>query len=147
MANLAARVSPHLSGLTHPGNGDDVKPFPLILAQFQRAELPEAMRQHDAEQLGLPTPDLNLHVVEAVLHLIENIGDVELVDRQTLTDLRAAATAREHKRNAIKPVHCTACNTVLFRATIKDFDTDHPRITPEVITALHGKSADCDSHR
>lgn len=144
--SLAARLAPHLASLVHPGDAD-TPPFPLMLPVFQTQTLPEGMAQDMAEQAGMPTPDLALHWLEAVLHLIESVGNVELVDKAELTRLRAATREREPKRNEIKPVHCATCNTVLFRCNIRDFDTDHPRITPEVITALHSKTVDCAGHQ
>ena len=132
LTDLAATIAPHLPMLMHPGDGDRVEPFPIALSQFQRAELPEAMRKEDAEQLGLPTPDLNLHVVEAILHLVQTVGGVDLVPHDQHADEQAAAAANETKRNAIKVFCCETCDKALFRVMVKGFDTNRPTVPAAV---------------
>ena len=142
MTSLAERLAPHLGGLVHPGDAD-TPPFPLTLPTFQAATLPEGLSAEDAEELGLPTPDLNRHFLEAVIHLIETEGGVELVDKTELADLRAAAAANETQRNKTVELYCR-CGTRLGRLMIIDYDTDHPRIDgPNFINAMHNMSTDC----
>ena len=149
--SLAARLAPHLATLIHPGDAD-TPAFPLTLPVFQTATLPDGMAQEMADQAGMPTPDIALHWMEAVLHLIGTVGDVELIPRgqrqSELAELHALRGGQEPKRNQIKPISCRVCREELFRVTIQDFDTDHPCTTPEVITAMQGKTADCGTrHR
>lgn len=140
---LAARLAPHLATLVHPGDAD-TPPFPLAMAQFQTAQLPEGMQLEQAEEMGLPSPNLSLHFMEAVLALIEREG-IELVDHTEMADLRAAAAAQESKRHQVIELYCH-CGTKLGRLMVQDFDTEHPRVNgPELIRALGTKSADCSS--
>lgn len=142
MTSLAERLAPHLAALVHPGD-DNTPPFPLSLSVFQTATLPEGMRKEQAEEMGLPSPDLALHWLEAVIHLIETEGGVELVDRGEIADLRVAAKANEGKRNRTIELFCQ-CDVKLGRLMVQDFDSDHPRVNgPELIRALGSKSPDC----
>jgi hypothetical protein len=138
---LATLCAPGLATLVHPGNGDDIQPFPLSLSMFQPAAMPEGMAREVAEEMGMPTPDLNRHFLEAVIHLFEMAGAV-VRPAAEYADLQAAAGAQEGKRNAIKQF-TTDCGQPAFRAMVRDFDSDNPRIPCGVIEALHGMSAQC----
>jgi len=147
MTTLAERLAPHLATLVHPGD-ESTPPFPLSLPTFQTVTLPEGLAAEDAAEMGLPTPELNKHFLEAVIYLIERVGNVELVDKTQMADLRAAAASQESERNKQIELFCR-CGTKLGRLAVMDFDTDHPRVNgPELIRALGQMSADCASkHR
>lgn len=133
---LAERLAPMLATLVHPGDAE-TPAFPLSLATFQPATLPEGMTPEEAEELGLPTIGLSERFLEALFHLMHNQG-VAFVDPTELADLRAAAAAREHKRVEIKQFYFT-CGQPAFRVTVRDFDTDHPIIPCEAdkVQAAH----------
>ncbi len=140
--HLATVCAPGLATLVHPGNGDDIPAFPLALPYFQGNTLPDGMAQADAEELGLPTSDVNKHFLEAVIHLLEMAGAV-VRPAAEYADLQAAAAAQEGRRHRIVELFCH-CNTSLARVSVNDFDTDHPRVNgPEFIAAMHTKSTDC----
>lgn len=121
-------LAPKLATLIHPGD-DTTEPFPMVLPWFQQQELiPDGLAQQQADELGLPSPDLNRLQLEAIVHLIETEGNVELVDKAELAALRTAAAANEVKRHAILEF-VTDCGQPAFRAMVRDFDTDHPRIS------------------
>ncbi len=124
--DLAERVGPKLAELVHPGD-DDVPPFPLSLPTFQPNVLPEGMAEAEAEELGLPTLNLNKLFLEALFALLQREYGVELVDARELADLRAAAAPREHKRNEVKRF-MFECGQPAFRVMVKDFDSDNPVI-------------------
>lgn len=127
MTDLGARLAPKLATLIHPGD-EHTEPFPMVLPWFQRQELmPDGLAQQQADELGLPSPDLNRLQLEAILHMVEVEGDVELVDKAELAALRTAAAANEGKRNAIVEF-VTDCGQPAFRAMVRDFDTEHPVI-------------------
>lgn len=139
--DLADRVAPKLGELIHPGD-DDVPPFPLSLPTFQPSVLPEGMAEAEAEELGLPSLDLSKLFLEALFAMLEREYGVVLMDAQEVTQLTTAATAREHKRNEKKALHCT-CGVKLGQLMVQDFDTDNPRVTPELIRAFGGMNPDC----
>ncbi|MCH9728396.1 MAG: hypothetical protein K0U84_01710 [Actinomycetia bacterium] len=128
--SLATRLAPHLAGLVHPGD-DDTPPFPITLPVFQTATLPDGMAQEMAAEAGIPTPDIALHFLEAVLHLIETVGEVELIDRAEVADLRAAAAANEAKRHQTL-TFTTRCGTTL-RAMVRDFNTTEPKVPCDMV--------------
>lgn len=140
-AELAERLSPLLATLTHPGDADTL-PFALGGMVFARSMLPPGMLQEDAEALGLPSPDFNRLVLEAIIHLLREQGGVELVDKARLADLTAAAAANEPRRNQVKNFH-GSCGAPLFRAMVKDFDTDHPVISCDAVRAVRNLIPDC----
>ncbi|WP_283612340.1 hypothetical protein [Mycolicibacterium poriferae] len=131
MTTLAERLAPHLAGLVHPGDADH-EPFPLILPIFGTMGLPESMAAEDAEAMGLPTPNIGRHFIEALQHLLLTTEGIDLDDpditQERLADLRAAAGANEVKRNAIKVFCCETCEAPLFRVMVKGFDTDRPTV-------------------
>lgn len=139
--DLAERLSPLLPTLTHPGDAD-TPPFTLGGMVFDRSMLPPGMLQEDAEALGLPSPDFNRLVLEAIIHLLRDKGGVELVDKATLADLTAAAAVNEPRRNQQKQFR-GSCGAPLFRAMVKDFDTDHPVISCDVLRAVRNLTPDC----
>lgn len=141
IAELAERLAPYLATLIHPGD-DDTLPFPLSLPTFQTASLPEGMTEEMAEELGLPTPDISKHFLEALFALMVQQG-IAFIGTATLADMEAAAAANEVKRNDAKDFLADCCGSKLFRVRVKDFDTQHPRITPDVITAMANMSLDC----
>ncbi len=123
---LAEQLAQHVPALIHPGDAD-TPPFPLALSVFQTATLPEGLVQEQTAEMGLPTPNLALHFVEALLHVVDQLGYATDITKAEVAELRLAATAREHKRHERKGF-ITMCGQPAFRATITDFDTDHPRI-------------------
>lgn len=142
MSDLAERLAPLLAALVHPGDAD-TPPFPLSLPTFQAAAMPEGLAAEDAEELGLPTPNLNKHFLEAVIHLLETEGGVELVDHAVIADLRSAAAANETRRNQQIELLCR-CGTKLGRLMVEGFDTEHPRVNgPELIKGMQSKTPDC----
>lgn len=128
--DLAERLAPALPTLTHPGD-NDTPPFLLGGMIFARSMLPPGMLEEEAKELGLPTPDFNKLVLEAIIHLLREQGGVELVDKTELADLRAAAAVNEAKRNAALEFH-TPCGTTL-RVMVRDFDTQHPQVPCELV--------------
>lgn len=142
--DLAERLAPHLAGLIHPGD-DDTPPFPLILPTFQASTMPEGLTEADAEELGLPTPNLAKLFLEAVIHLLQTTGGVELIDHAKAVDLRAAAATQEHKRQHTIDLHCR-CGTLLGRISVINFDSDRPTVNgPELIRALSRRNPDCST--
>ena len=140
-AEAVERIAPGIATLTHPGDAD-TPPFPMHLSVFQTATLPEAMVEEMAEDMGMPSPDIAKHFLEALLHLAETLG-FELVDSAELAETRAAATVNEGRRNEIKSFY-TPCNKErpIFRVMVRGFDSEHPEIPCEVLKALQGKG-DC----
>ena len=130
MTSIAERLAPRLPGLVHPGDADTA-PFPLMLAQFQTAQLPEGMAQEIADEMGMPTSDIGLHFLEALFFAMEQEG-LQVIDGAELADLRAAAAANETKRNAIKVFCCETCDKALFRVMVKGFDTNRPTVPAAV---------------
>ena len=140
--DLAERVGPRLGELVHPGD-DDVPPFPLSLPTFQPSVLPEGMAAEEAEELGLPTLDLNKLFLEALFSLLEREFGVILTDAAELADLTTAASAQEHRRTQQINLHCN-CGTKLARLAVQDFDTDNPRVNgPALIKAFAAMNPDC----
>lgn len=130
---LAELCAPRLASLQHPGDAT-TKPFTLALPIFQTATLPEGMNEEQAEEMGLPTPDLALHFCEAFLHLMSTLG-VETIDAQELANLRKAAEANEPNR--VQRVNVlTDCGAEAFRCVIRDWDTKHPRVACSVMAGL-----------
>jgi len=130
---IAARLAPYMAQvLTHPGDGD-TPPFPLApLPVFAtQATMPKGMAEDMAEQAGLPHPDFARIYCEAWLALLESVGEVTLVPNDELSDLRAAAAAREHRRNQIL-TFTTPCGAQL-RAMAKGFDTDKPEVPCDMV--------------
>lgn len=139
---LAERVAPKLGELIHPGD-DDVPPFPLSLPTFQPSVLPEGMAEAEAEELGLPSLDLNKLFLEALFAMLEREYGVVLMDAQEVNQLTTAAQAKEHKRTQQINLHCS-CGTKLARFTVQDFDTDNPRVNgPALIKAMAAMNPDC----
>lgn len=128
MTTLAERLAPHMAGsIWHPGDAE-TKPFPLVPPpMFRTATLPPGQLEEMAKDAGLPSPDFAKTYCEAWLHLVQTEGNVTLVDNAELADLRAAAAVNEGKRNQVKEC-VTMCGAPAYRMTIRDFDTDHPRV-------------------
>lgn len=142
--DLAERVGPKLGELVHPGD-DDVPPFPLSLPTFQPSVLPEGMADAEAEELGLPTANLNKLFLEALFALLGREYGVALVDAHELADLTTAARAREHKRHEKKNLYCN-CGTKLAALMVQDFDTDNPRVNGSaLIKAMAAMNPDCET--
>lgn len=127
--SLAEKLAPKLPGLIHPGDSE-TDPFPLIIPSFQTATLPEGMAQDMADELGMPSPDICLHFLEAVLHLIDVEG-YDILPKAEVADLRAAATLNEGKRNQVVTFH-TPCGAEM-RAMARDFDREHPLVPCELV--------------
>lgn len=139
---LAERVAPKLGELVHPGD-TDTPPFPLSLPTFQPSVLPEGMAQAEADELGLPSLDLNKLFLEALFALLQREYGVQLVDAQELAALTTAATQREHKRTEKKAFFCQGCDQKLGQLMVIDFDTDNPRVSPSIIKAFATMNPDC----
>ena len=74
---LAELCAPGLATLVHPGDDTaGIHPFPLALGMFQPAAMPEGMAREIADDMGMPTPDLNKHFLEAVIHMFAAAGAV-----------------------------------------------------------------------
>ncbi|UJL29940.1 hypothetical protein HZU38_05415 [Mycolicibacterium vanbaalenii] len=127
-AEAVERIAPGIPTLVHPGDAD-TPPFPMHLSVFQTATLPEAMVEEMAEDMGMPSPDIALHFLEALLHLAEERG-YELVSSVELAEKTAAATVNEGKRNAIKQCR-TVCGEPAYRIMFRDFNTDEPIVPCE----------------
>lgn len=127
--SLAERLAPKLPSLVHPGDAE-TEPFPLIIPSFQTATLPEGMAADMADELGMPSPDICLHFLEAVFALVDAEG-VEMVDKTELAELKAAAAVNETKRNQIITFH-TNCGAEL-RAMARGFDTEHPTVPCDLV--------------
>ena len=138
-ADLIAALAPQLSALVHPTTGQ-----PLLIPTFRTATLPQGMREELAEQLGNSGNDIATTFLEALFHAVDG-ADYEIVTKAELQDMRAAASANEHKRNEIKAFHCRQCAAELFRAMITDFNTDKPAIDRTVIRALRNMDPDCST--
>lgn len=139
--DLAERVAPKLGELVHPGD-DDVPPFPLSLPTFQPSVLPEGMAAAEAEDIGLPSLDLNKLFLEALFALLQREYGVTLTDTAELNDLTTAAAQREHKRTEKKAFYCQ-CGVKLGQLMVQDFDTDNPRVSPQLIRAFGAMNPDC----
>jgi hypothetical protein len=145
MNDLIAQLAPMLRCLTHPGN-ERTPPYPLALPTFAAATLPPGMAEELRQELGVENPDISTAFLEALLHTIDQLGRT-VIAKTELDELRTAASANEHKRNQVKQF-VTDCGAPLFRATIRDFDTDKPRITCGVIKAVGQMSGNCaNGHR
>lgn len=135
--DLAEQAAPHLATLVHPGD-QDTPPFPLSIALFQPAVLPEGMAQEEAAELGLPSTDFGKLFLQAEFHMLREQFNVAFIDADELADLRAAAAVREPKRNEVKRFQF-ACGQPAFRVMVKGFDSDHPIIPCETdnVQAAH----------
>ncbi|XTP37102.1 hypothetical protein ACORG1_13170 [Mycobacterium sp. TJFP1] len=128
-AEAVERIAPGLATLTHPGDAD-TPPFPMHLSVFQAATLPEAMVEEMAEDMGMPSPDIALHFLEALSHLADTLGYEAFTPKAEMAELRAAASVNEDKRNAIKQCR-TACGEPAYRIMFRDFNTDEPIVPCE----------------
>lgn len=125
------RIAAGVPTLMHPGDATTgTKPFSMQLSVFQTAMLPEAMREEMAEDMGMPSPDIAKHFLEALSHLANELGYEAFVPKDELADTRAAAAANEGKRNAIKQCR-TACGQPAYRIMFRDFSTDEPVVPCE----------------
>lgn len=131
--DLAERVAPKLGELVHPGD-DQVPPFPLSLPTFQPSVLPEGMAEAEAEELGLPSLDLNKLFLEALFALLQREYGVELIDSTDLAQLTAAAAQQTLKPN--QPVEIWLNNTKIARLTVRDYDYTRLDITETQLQAL-----------
>lgn len=131
--DLAERVAPKLGELVHPGD-DQVPPFPLSLPTFQPSVLPEGMAEAEAEELGLPTLDLNKLFLEALFALLQREYGVELIDNTDLAQLTAAAAQQTLKPN--QPIEIWLNNTKIARLTVRDYDYTRLDITETQLQAL-----------
>lgn len=136
--DLAEQAAPLLGTLVHPGD-QDTPPFPLSIALFQPAVLPEGMAQEEAAELGLPSTDFGKLFLQAEFHMLREQFNVAFIDADELADLRAAAAVREPKRNEVKRFYTSCRDEPIFRVMVKGFDTDHPMIPCEAIKALQGR--------
>lgn len=144
MTSLAERLAPHMAAaLEHPGD-NDTEPFLLPAPpMFKTAQLPPGMAEEMAEQAGLPSPDFARLYCEAWLHLVENVGDVSIVDNAELDDLRAAAASVETKRVRHIELVCT-CGVTLGRLSVRNFDTERAEVNGEqLIKALSAMDPTC----
>ena len=130
---LAERVAPKLGELVHPGD-TDTPPFPLSLPTFQPAILPEGMAEAEAEELGLPSLDLNKLFLEALFSLLTREFGVELVDATELAQIQAAAAQQTLKPNQTVEVFLN--NEKIARLTVQGYDFTKLHITPDQLQAL-----------
>jgi hypothetical protein len=138
---VADLLTAALPNLNHPGvNGGP--PIPIVLPTFRNSGIPQEQAEQFAREAGLPHADLARLTAEALVHTVESSGRT-IIDNAELTDLRRAAAVREPQRHTQQELHCTNCDTRLFRAAIVDFNTDKPKISPNVIRALQGLSPEC----
>lgn len=144
-AHLIDVLTPELAAPVHPGDPSDPNshPFALNLAGlFGPFDAPEGMSKEDLEEAGIPSPELPRMFLEFLFYVIETKGGCSIVPTAELADLTTAARAREHKRHEKKALHCT-CGVRLGNVMVQDFDTDNPRVTPELIRAFGAMNPDC----
>lgn len=137
----AALIAQRLPELTHPGDGNGAILLPV--STFRMAGIPPEQAEQFARDAGYPSVDVPRLIGEALVHLIETEGDSEIVPRSELAAMRNAAAAAEPQRHRQVQVHCY-CGTPLFRAHMRDFDTDKPKVSgSELIKALTRLSPEC----
>lgn len=104
------RLDTAMSGaLIHPDSQKMIAPLPIFQNQ---AMLPPGLAEEMAEEAGLPSHDFARVYREAWVHALETECNVALVDNDELADLRAAAAAREPKRNQMIEFH-TPCGMAM----------------------------------
>lgn len=89
------------AGLMHPGD-DDQPARPLVLAALNNIGISAEQAAHFANEAGLPSNDAPKLIAEAIVHLLETEGGLELVSRAELEELRAEA-ATPQQANAVVP--------------------------------------------
>lgn len=137
--DLAERAAPMLSTLTLPSEGDN-PPVPISVGGlFGPYELPEGLSEADREEMGIPAPDFPKLFAYALLHKMATELDISFIDAAELADLRAAAAANEGKRNAVKYFKDPSGKR-LFRAMVRNFDTDEPIIAQESLDAIRNSA-------
>lgn len=120
---LVELCAPGLATLVHPGDEPKgIKPFPLALSVFQPAAMPEGMAREIAEEMGMPTPDLNRHFLEAVIHMFKQAGAIVRPEAE-YDQLLAATTDR--KATEIQAFDYE-CGQEAWRAMVKRNDTTRP---------------------
>jgi hypothetical protein len=131
-----------LPGLTHPGV-DGQGSIQLPVAAFRAAAtLPPQVAEQFAADAALPTANIAQLFAEAIIHLIEQGGDSEIVPRAELNALRANSTTIAPTRQV--EFHCLACGTMLFGAQLRDSNTDKPRLAgPGLIAAVSSLNPQC----
>lgn len=130
---LAERVAPKLGELVHPGD-DQTPPFPLSLPTFQPAMMPEGMAEAEAEELGLPSLDLNKLFLEALFSMLERDFGVVLTDATELAQIQAAAAQQVLKPN--QAIEVFLRNEKIARLTVQGYDFTKLDITPDQLQAL-----------
>lgn len=132
MKEIAAKVAPYMSGtVVHPGD-DRVDPFPLAAPpMFKVAQMPPEVAKDMADQAGFPHADIPLIYCEGWLSLVETVCNVTLIDNDELAELKAAALAKEYRRNQALTFH-TPCGATL-RAMVRGFDTDDPEVPCDMV--------------
>lgn len=131
-----------LPGLTHPGT-DGQGSIQLPVAAFRAAAtLPPEVAEQFAADANLPTADIPRLFAEAIVHLIEEGGDTEIVPRNEITQLRNATMTADPLRQV--QFHCVACGGMLFGAQLRDANTDKPRLSgPGLIAAISTLNPQC----
>jgi hypothetical protein len=137
----AELIAANLGSLVHPGEGK-TGPTPITLPMF-RTVSNAAMQEHFAAEAGLPHPDINRLVAEAIVALVEGNG-YAIVANQDLAGMKAATAAAEPARNRRLNFQCR-CGYPIFTAQVDGFDTDHPTLPPAAIKAMHSIGADCNT--
>jgi hypothetical protein len=135
----AELIAQNLGSLVHPGEGK-TGPTPITLPMF-RTVSNAAMQEHFAAEAGLPHPDINRLVAEAIVALVQSKG-WSIVANSDLAGMKAAAVAAEPQRNRRLNFQCR-CGAPIFTAQVDHFDTDRPTLPPAAIKAMHQISADC----
>ncbi len=139
LVNLAERLAPKLASLNHPGDAEH-DPFPLIIPSFQTALLPEGMAAEDAAQLGMPSPDIALHFLEALFELIRIEGGPDLNDPELMPKRQAEIKAELAQLREIAEPKATAfkkpkgvCGGHAGRVMARDLHTDEPVFPCEML--------------
>lgn len=135
----AELIAQNLGCLVHPGEGK-TGPTPITLPMFRVVANP-AMQEHFAAEAGLPHPDINRLVSEAIVALVQGNG-YSIIPNADLAGMKAAATAAEPQRNRRLNFQCR-CGQPIFTAQVDAFDTDNPTLPPAAIKAMHSISPDC----
>lgn len=139
--SVSELIAKHLPNLVHPGD-EKTKPFAIPLPMFAAAAaLPPEMAEQFAAEADLPSPDIAKLTAEALVHLVESEGGVDLsLTRAEVDKLRSDATINVEKHRQPK-VCCKVCGSPLFRINV---DTTNPVVNgTQFLEALATLSPEC----
>ena len=126
-------------GLSRPGEPNAAK---ILLPQFRTAGMPKEMADLADETATL--------LGEAIAGLIETEGEVEMIAKDDIAQLRAAARTVEHDSpRRIIPIHCR-CDKTSSRPLAIITVTDSPSIVvdgKQLIGSLSALSPECPHER